>query len=100
MTLYAFNPSRRTAAALLILFAGIANSTSQAYPSRDFDAVPSASERAADAQASDAKAWYDRDFDFSVESEVDARETSVTQDSDEAETGSDRIRRQSVQRAR
>jgi hypothetical protein len=100
VTHYALIALAPSAVSLLLLSASIGSATSQPYPSRDFDAVPSASERAADAQATSAKAWYDRDFDFSVESAVDARESSATEGFDEAETGSDRIRRQTVQHAR
>lgn len=90
MTLYAFKPLTRSAAALLILFTGIGSSTSQAYPSRDFDAVPSASDRAADVQPTDAKAWCDRDFDFSIESEVTPREKVASRDFDAVPSTSDR----------
>jgi hypothetical protein len=100
VTHYVFNAFTRSAAALLILSASIGISTSQAYPSRDFDAVPSASDSNADAQATDAKAWYDRDFDFSVESELGPRETTFTQEFDAVGIASGRIRGQSVLPAR
>ena len=61
----------RGTAIVLTLMASVGSTLSQAYPSRDFDPVPSQADSGTDAERTPAKAWYDRDFDVLDPAEVD-----------------------------
>ena len=63
MTNSTFTTGARSAATLLLLIATSAISVNEAAASRDFDPVPWELERSMDLERSEAKAWYDRDFD-------------------------------------